>query len=397
MGLAAAFSVAEGNEGNWLETLPWAAGEIYDNPDNPWFQSFHLGFYTHLHAAAVSGRTPTKDFWYGRATDWRRTRVTIKARALNILSFTVHANVMDDEGRDGGGVEFDYQGLFLAWATLDLKQVVPSIPLDGLDLSYGSRKLTELNEEMDTLVNDIITVERSSFAAQVVPFPEATGITGVWLDARKGANGFRLGVYSTDATREFGAWNDGLLVSGAWRRDFGKPLGLDEATVSLGGAFQDVEAREEVYSPWEWIVTPWLRIRKDRWELHVSGAIGENEGTSGSTGGAFYGGSVMPAYWVAEEKLQAVFRYEIMGSEGPRGVQLASRYAREAGRASNEAIPSLSSGRGDFHQSIYGGLVWHVVPKHMTLLAGVEWEELRSNGAEVYDGTTLWMASRLIF
>lgn len=395
--MAAAVMVAEGNEGDWCRTIPWDIGAVPTGEDNPWIQSFRMGFYTHLHTAAVSGHTPAKDFWYGRGTDWRRTRLTLKAEALNVLSFTVHANMSDDEGRDGGGVEFDYQGLFLAWATLDLKKLAPALPLDGLTLSYGTRKLTELNEEMDTSVNDIITVERSSFAAQVVPFRDATGITGAWMDAKQGANTFRLGVYTTDATPEFGAWNDGVLLSGAWKRDFAKELCMDEATVSVGGAVQDVERREETYGQWEWLVTPWVRLREGRWEFRASGAFGENEGPSTTTGGGFYGVVLMPSYWVLEKKLQAVFRYEVMGSEAPRGVQLTSRYAREAGRPANEAIPSLAVGRGDFHQSVYGGLVWHVCPKHLTMLAGVEWEELTSRGMDVYDGTTLWLATRVIF
>lgn len=383
--------------GDWCLTIPADVGVLVDDPDAIFLQNLQLGGYAHFHSAFVDGEAAGQDFWYDRGADWRRARLTAKAQVFDVLSFLTHVNVVSDEGRDGGGVEWDYNGLFLAWADLDLKKISRAGWLDSWTISYGKRKLKELNEEMDTSINTILTVERSSFAAQLVPFRAGTGTTGAWMQGRRGNDSFSIGLYTTDASPELGNWADGTLVVGAWQHDFSEAWGCGEAIFSLGGGIQDVEGRDEVYSPWEWVITPWLKIRKDRWILRVSAAFGENEGPSTTTGGAFYGASITPEYDIIPYRLQAVARYTIMGSEGPRGVQLTSRYAREAGRAANEGIPSLATGRGDFHQSIYGGLVWWVCPKRLAILGGLEWEKLKSRDADVYSGLTGWFSTRVMF
>ena len=387
----------ENQGGDWCLTIPADVGVLVDNPDAAIVQRFQIGAYAHFHSAFVDGEAGGQDFWYGRGADWRRARITAKAQVFDALSFLTHINMVRDEGRSGGGVEFDYFGLFLAWADLDLKKVSGIDFLDSWTIGYGKRKLKELNEEMDTSINAILTVERSSFAAQLVPFRAGTGTTGAWMQGGRGKDSFSIGLYTTDASEEFGNWTDGTLVVGAWKHDFAEAWNLDEAIVSLGGGIQDVDRGDDVYAPWKWVITPWVKFKKGPWMLRISGAVGENEGPSVTTGGAFYGASITPEYDIVPDRLQAVARYTIMGSEGPRGVQLTSRYAREAGLPANEGIPSLALGRGDFHHSIYGGLVWWVCPKRMSILGGLEWERLTSRDTKVYAGLTGWFSTRLMF
>lgn len=383
------------NNGNWC--LPADLGHVVDKPDARVLQKLELGGYAHFHSAYVDGEAAGREFSYKREADWRRARLSANAQVFDALTFLTHVNVVDDEGRDNGGVEWDYQGLFLAWAELDLTKVMEVNQLDKWSIGIGKRKLTELNEEMDTSVNSILTVERSSLASQLVPFREGTGTTGIWMRGSEGHHTFSLGLYSTDASREFGTWDDGTMVVGAWQHDFSNAWDYDQAILSLGGGVQDVKRGDEVYSAWEWVFTPWMKITQDRWTLRTSLAVGENEGPSTTTGGAFYGASITPEYDLIPDRLQAVARYTYMQSEAPNGVQLTSRYAREAGRTANEGIPSLSTGRGDSHHSIYGGLVWWPCPKRMSLLSGLEWEKLESRGAPVYEGVTAWLASRVMF
>jgi len=390
-------SAKSSNAGDWCFTIPADVGVLVDNPDAVFLQKLQLGGYVHFQSAFVDGEVGGEDFWYGRGADWRRARLSATGKVFDVLSLLTHVNMVDDEGRDGGGVEWDYQGLFLAWAELDLKKVTSMDALDSWSISYGKRKLTELNEEIDTSVNAILTVERSSFADQLAPFREGTGTTGAWMRGSRGKDSFSIGVFTTEASPEFGNWTEGTLLVGAWTHDFSDAWGCDEAIFSLGGGIQDVRSGEEVYAPWEWVVTPWMKIRNGRWMLRVSTAFGELEGSSNTSGGAFYGASITPAYDLIPDRLQAVMRYSIMGSEAPQGLQLTSRYAREAGRPANEAIPSLASGRGDFHHSLYGGLVWWVCPKRMSVLGGLEWERLESNNQDVYSGITGWFSTRVIF
>lgn len=395
--MATVLVTAEGNDGDWCKAIPWDIGTVPTDAESPWLQSLRFGGYIHLQAASVSGRAANRDFSYGRALDVRRARLTMKGQALNALSFVAHANMALDEGRTNGGVEFDYFGLFTAYAKLDINAIFPNTGLDTFSVAYGKRKLTELNEEDETSINSILTVERSSLSSFVVPFRLATGTTGGWMALGRGDDLVTLGIFTTDASPEFGTWDDGTLLIGSWEHDFSKAWCMEEAVVSIGGGVQDVEAGDEQYSPWEWVFTPWFRLREGPWEFRFSGAWGQLEGPAATTGGSFWGACLMPVYWLVEDRLQLVARYEVMGSESPRGVQMRSRYAREAGRVQNEAIPSLAAGRGDFHQALYGGAVWWVCPKRLSVLGGVEWEQLTSRSVNVYRGNTLWLSTRVIF
>ncbi len=385
----------EHNHGNWC--LPAEVGHLVDNPDAAVLKKLEIGGYAHFHSAYVDGEAAGREFSYKREADWRRARLSATAQAFDTLSFLTHVNVVNDEGRDNGGVEWDYNGLFLAWAELDLNEATGAHGLDTWSIGYGKRKLKELNEEMDTSINSILTVERSSFASQLVPFRAGTGTTGVWMQGSQGRDAFSIGLYTTDASPELGTWDDGTLVVGAWQHDFSNAWACDQAVISLGGGVQDVKRGDEVYSPWEWVFTPWMKLKQDRWTLRTSFAFGENEGPSNTTGGAFYGGSITPEYDIIPDRLQAVGRYTFMRSEAPNGIQLASRYAREAGRSANEGIPSLSTGKGDSHHSVYGGIVWWPCPKRLSLLSGLEWEKLESRGSTTYDGITAWFSTRMMF
>lgn len=63
----------------------------------------------------------------------------------------------------------------------------------------------------------------------------------------------------------------------------------------------------------------------------------------------------------------------------------------------DEGLPILARGTGDFHESVYAGLIWMIIPKHMTMLFGLEWEQLESRDTEVYQGLTGWFSTRVIF
>ena len=385
------------NEGDWCHPVPSEVGLLVDCPDATFLKRLQVGGYLHFQSAVVDGEADGDDFDYERGSDWRRARVTGKAEVFDFLSFLTHVNMVKDNGGSGGDVNWGYHGLFLASAELDLKEVTGATWLESWSVSYGKRKLQELNEEIDTSINTILTVERSALAGYLVPFREGTGTTGAWIKAGKGYDSFSLGLYTTDSSEEFGGWDEGTLVVGAWKHDFSDCWDYGEAMFSLGGGYQDVSGDDELYSQWEWVVTPWLKLQNNRWMLRLSAAVGENEGPSATTGGSFYGFSITPEYDLIPERLQAVVRYTIMGSDAPQGIQIPSRYAREAGGAANEDFAELSEGRGDFHQSIYGGIVWWVCPRRISVLAGVEWEELESDDEEVYSGVTGWFSTRIMF
>ncbi|WP_411826720.1 hypothetical protein [Luteolibacter sp. AS25] len=383
--------------GDWWRQWPEDAGVLVDEPDSVWLQYLKFGGYAHMQAAVVDGETAAGDFSYTRHSDWRRARGVVKARMLDAVDFNTQLNLVQDEGRSGGGVEFDYFSVFSADLTFDLAQWLDLGDTDSLKISYGKRKLVELNEEIETSINSILTVERSALAGLLAPFREGTGTTGGWMKMKRGEEQFSLGLFTTDSSAEFGGWDEGTVFLAGWRHDFAESWKLDEATVSVSAAWQDAGANDELYSTWEWVVTPWMRLEHGRWGLRVSGALGQNEDKLPGVEGTFGGIVIMPSLWLIEDHLQGVVRYEVIASEGPQGLTLPSRYAREAGLAGNEGIPALAAGVGDFHESVYTGLIWTIVPKRFTMLTGLEWERLESKDSRVYQGLTGWFSARIVF
>lgn len=363
-------------------------------PERPgWLDLVKPGGYLHFQAGGVSGR----DFWYDDTSDWRRGRVNLRVRAFDAFETFFDVNLVSDDGASGGGVEIGYQSIFTGWGRLDLSRWFDLPGVDRWSIAYGKRKLSELNEEVDTSINSILTVERSSLAAQLAPFRAGTGTTGIWGEADFAGDSVSLGLFSTDASPEFADWDEGLVVIGGWRRTLEDRAGFDRITLALGGGWQELAPGDEAYADWRWIVTPWLRLAQGRAGLRFSGALGNNRGPEATTGGTFGGFEVIPSWWWIEDRLRLVARYEMIASQAPEGVAMGSRYAKRAGLPGNEDLPDLARGRGDFYQAIYGGLEWWPWPGHLSVLGGLEWAELRSDGREVFNGVTAWFATRVKF
>ncbi|QTN30834.1 hypothetical protein HZ994_00315 [Akkermansiaceae bacterium] len=390
-------AAADVEAGDWWKHWPEGGGLVFEDQESAWLQSLHVGGYAHVQAAHVDGDAGGGGLSYTRRSDWRRVRGVVKGRVLRALDFNIHLNLVQDEGAAGGGVEFDYHSVFLAELAVDLARMIDLGDISSLQLGYGKRKLVELSEEIDTSVNSILSVERSALAGLLVPFRQSTAPTGAWVRMTRGDELVSLGVFTTDSSPEFGGWGGGRVFLASWRHDFSESWGLDEALVSITGGWQDAAAADELYSQWEWVAAPWMRLGQGRWGLRVSGAVGQNDGRLPGAGGAFGGAVVMPSFWLVEGRLQGVLRYAVMASEGEAGLRLPSRYLREAGLAENGGLPLLAAGAGDFHESAYAGLVCTIVPEHFTLLAGLEWERLESRDVRVFQGVTAWFSTRLIF
>jgi len=105
----------------------------------------------------------------------------------------------------------------------------------------------------------------------------------------------------------------------------------------------------------------------------------------------------MPSYWIQRNRLEAVLRYQYAQASEAEGVRLNSRYARNAGDIRQENIASLRNGRGDQHHSIYVGLNYYFCGDNSKIMAGVEWDDLRSEGTKVYEGITYGLAYRMYF
>ena len=100
-------------------------------------------------------------------------------------------------------------------------------------------------------------------------------------------------------------------------------------------------------------------------------------------------------YWLQEDRLKLVLRYQYEGSDEKKGVGLNSRYARVA--EDRDSNIKINSGRGDNHHSAYAGLNYYFCGENLKLISGIQYDDLSSAGARVYEGWTLGTSLRIWF
>ncbi len=154
---------------------------------------------------------------------------------------------------------------------------------------------------------------------------------------------------------------------------------------------------------YEWATSLAAVYDAGEWGLIVNGIYGDNgSGRLGNLAanrqGNFWGLVVMPYYWIVEDKLQAVVRYQYQGAEESRGIRVNSRYTR-----ADHGFPvnaTIAGGRGNEHHALYGGVNWLLCGHNLKLQTGLEYEWLNAPGAGTEGdvaATTAWFGFRTCF
>jgi hypothetical protein len=126
-------------------------------------------------------------------------------------------------------------------------------------------------------------------------------------------------------------------------------------------------------------------------------AGGKNgESSRSAREGTFWGVSIMPMYWLVENKVKLVSRYQLQHASNTQGIRLNSRYARSAD-ARGEADLSWTGGRGDRHHNLYLGINYFFCGDNLKLVSGIEYDDIKSNGRNVFRGWTASSALRMYF
>lgn len=393
---AASFSICE-----WLTSKP---GNLYSNPDNPWIQDVTINTRFHWQYAMVDGHTETvggrQDFSYRNRGEIRRFYFGPTFRFLDAFTLKAEANMTDDQKPRGGERKLGYDAMFEFYLTADLKKLIDPPFFDGLKLHYGKYEQRYTEEHM-TSSRDIYTAERSMLDTWLLPgAPVPANPTGIWFDAEKGPHTLSAGVFSTDHSPELSNWDDGRGYWITYRQDLTAYTGLEMTEVSANYIWNDTDATDQQALNYDWASTVWARIGDGRWALRGSLIYGANRLDTPDRGGYFGGIDLLPTYWIVEDKLMFAMRAEYARATESEGLRLSSRYARIAGLAANENLPTLDNGRGDVHYSLYAGLNYHYCSNLANkIILGVEWERMENSGTKltVYDGVTWWLAYRTSF
>lgn len=371
-------------------------GKLYSDDSNPVIQSFSLMGRIHAQYGYVDGEDRSgQDFNYD-TNEVRRMRIGAKAGLFQYLEVKGQAEIFNDQEPAGGDRGFEFKHMWDLYGKLDLGEAFSVQGLDSFKVGYGKRE-THTSAEWDISSNKLKTVERSAISNKVWPSDiEFSNPTGAWVELAQGNWKTEFGLFSTTQEDFIAGWDDGQMYWANFWYDFSEAAGSDLATIYLTGMYQDIDAEDvALASGIEWTTSAALLYGRDNWQFILEGIYGDNGDQSANRDGQFWGVVFIPSMWLIEDRLEAVARYQYQGSEESEGIRLNSRYVRRSGAA--EGYSGLSNGRGDEHHSVYGGLKYHLCKDNAHLLAGLEYDNIKSNGDQVYEGWTTFLGFRTFF
>ena len=367
----AATTAEPANNGDWCEWLQNKPGTLYKNAENPFLQYLQIGGRFQYQAGYVDGEDVNGRDFNDTYDDYRRVRFEANAQFLQYFSAEIKINMVNDGRFTGGDLDWGYDTFDEAIFTFDIGKAFGSGPFDSLTLNYGRFKVN-MTEEVRMSSKDILTLERSAIANKL--YGVNNRATGVTLEAKRGKWLGTVGVFSSEDDSEFiGGWNDGIATylslqhetTDEWR------FVLDAMNLDEGGIDNNLG--------YDWALAFNAVYEKERVGLISTLVVGENSSSLPTRGGGFHGLVVMPWYWLAEEKLQAVVQYQYSGSNESEGIRTNSRYVR----AAHSPGVNVNSGRGDELHTLLFGLNYYLCDHNAKIMASVEYSSLNTPAGDV--------------
>ncbi|MFU8847908.1 MAG: porin [Opitutales bacterium] len=382
---------AQSNFDDWTQWLQNKPGLIYDNKENPLVQSFQFIGRFQYQAAYVEGSDVNGDRFNETYDTFRRVRFGVQSNFLNYFFTKVQANLVSDGRFSGNDLDWGYDSLEEAYLRFNLgKWLGDASPMDSLSLTYGRKKFT-FGYESHLSSTKLLTVERSALSNKVYGgyFP-----TGLLVNAKKGDWSYAAALYSSsvdgDDHEAFVGWQDSQIFYFNLGHKYSDELKLGADFVYNDA---DVTKGEDSLMAYQWATSLNAIYDKDRFGIAgdlIFGNNGNNLGHRPSREGSFYGVMVMPYYWLVQEKLQGVLQLQHMASSKSEGVRINSRYGRAKGSG------DVNGGRGDSHQSVYGGLNYYLAGHNAKFQAGIEYQTMDTPGGR-FDTVSYVTAFRMFF
>lgn len=339
----------------------WSLASLYKDKDNPYIQEIKL-------RGRYQGQYHRLESSQGDENGWedRRSRIGFDIKFLKDFAFRG-----DVQGADG----FDpvYNGIvdfYVKWS-----------PDPAFSLTVGKQKPQIGYYDWLQSTNDQPTFERSQIFNQL----RVDRTLGIVIDGKVGNWLYQTGIYSNEASLEFGQLDAGIGYGVGFGYDFKESVSLDRAEWRFDYLRSEIEPNSTVLNRYENLFSTTLWLQDGRWSF-VS-EVFAGTGFSANAAGFF----LQPTYDLIPEKLQLVGRYSFSLGDGPDSVQAQSRYERRA--------PSLTgSGRGETYNAFYLGTQYFIHGDKLKLLAGAEYADIDGggNGGD-FDGWTYLTGVRLSF
>ncbi|MCB1224734.1 MAG: hypothetical protein KDK99_02875 [Verrucomicrobiales bacterium] len=348
----------------------WDAATLYKS-DSGILNQFALTGRIHLQYA--HGYSDHGDFTSGFRPDdvtWgdievRRWRVGFKSKWFdNRLTLEGQINITPD-------LDPFYENIY------DLRMIYNLT--DHTKVTFGKTKSDIFSHEFYQSSKEILTVERSLLVNTLT----SGQLTGAVFDGTVGNWVWALAGFAGDFQPEFSKFDAGALIQARIGYDFAKATGYDEAGIYFD--YQASTSAENVISKFPHAFSLHGNLAKGRASIFadVLGGLGRNGQ------GDVWGITVAPAYFIIEDKLQAVLRYQFAHGDND-GLRLQSRYERLA--------PTLiDGGRGTTYNAVYGGLNWLIYGHKLKLMTGVEYHHMEGGSDGSFDDWTWSAAFRMFF
>ena len=233
-------------------------------------------------------------------------------------------------------------------------------------------------QEGATSSKELITIDRSNLANNIWFGQEY--MPGVSVGGRRGLWTYRGSVYSSGAmNREFGEFNGGLFTLLLVGYDFGKQLGVREATLTANYIYQNPD-RDLTAAQLNNLFTKridhtaTIHFKLEQPKFGFRGDVSKTNGYSNQPD--ILGMMAMPYYNVTD-KWQAVARYTFLDSEA-NGLIL------------NTYENKILSGRGDEYRETYLGLNYFLYGHRLKIQTGVQFEDMKdtANDGGAFSGTS---------
>lgn len=358
------------SNGDWCKTLG-DLGSIYDvkKKENPWIQKVELSGRIHYQYGYTDGKVNDQEFSAG-GDELRRFRLGASVRFLGDFYLNAAYDLKEQGFRmNRTGDPSEWNKLTLAYDFGDV------LGVEDLTVGYGLYKVGFGGEE-NLSSTKIKTIERSMLNNTF----DNDRSTGSQVEFTIEKVDFLLGFYTTDSqSGTFGEWSSGKAFHlatefEAWDGDF-----------LIQGIYHDRDPNEidPTFSA-RWAVSAAYTTEVGNWDLLVDARYGE------FVEGNVYGLVILPSTFIVEDRVEAVFRYQWAHSTGQQ-LRPNNRNTRNVTEFEGVRLP-----RGDNHHSFYAGLNFHLCPKNLNLMTGVEYERFDGDFGHA-DATTLWTALRLHF
>jgi phosphate-selective porin OprO/OprP len=295
--------------------------------------------------------------------DWRESnirRVRFGSRVTMFRDYLVHAEVeVNPQEREPFYLRMT--DAYVAWQK-NPKSVI----------TVG-KQAVGFTQEGATSSRELLSIDRSNLANNIWFTQEY--MPGISLSGRAAPWVYRGGIYSSGAmNREFGRFNGGMFTLALVGYDFAKPLGVREAVLTGNYLYQHPDVNNTFTKRFEHIASVHFKLEEPKWGVRTD--LSKTRGYLGQRDAL--GIMAMP-YFNATPKLQFVYRYTFLDSDGLNGLGLATYENRVVTR-----------GNGDEYRESYVGMNYYFYAHRLKLQSGVQFAEMKdaANDGGAYSGTS---------